>query len=186
MWIFQKSPFLDFNPRSREGSDHRAYCFVDRFVYFNPRSREGSDVDTTFLIVFKIVISTHAPARGATAIRFQSAMLLLCISTHAPARGATAINIGMALLKHISTHAPARGATVKCLVNIWDEVFQPTLPRGERPLFFTDAFASLVFQPTLPRGERPQQVHTAYCPVHGFQPTLPRGERRHWYFPINY
>ena len=89
MWIFQKSPFLDFNPRSREGSDHRAYCFVDRFVYFNPRSREGSDVDTTFLIVFKIVISTHAPARGATAIRFQSAMLLLCISTHAPARGAT-------------------------------------------------------------------------------------------------
>ena len=130
-------------------------------------------------------ISTHAPARGATMYSgfFNTEF---DISTHAPARGATAINIGMALLKHISTHAPARGATVKCLVNIWDEVFQPTLPRGERPLFFTDAFASLVFQPTLPRGERPQQVHTAYCPVHGFQPTLLRGERRHWYFPINY
>ena len=130
-------------------------------------------------------ISTHAPARGATWPPLEP-YSPETISTHAPARGATAINIGMALLKHISTHAPARGATVKCLVNIWDEVFQPTLPRGERPLFFTDAFASLVFQPTLPRGERPQQVHTAYCPVHGFQPTLLRGERRHWYFPINY
>ena len=35
---------LDFNPRSREGSDNR-FCAVPllRYLYFNPRSREGSD-----------------------------------------------------------------------------------------------------------------------------------------------
>ena len=34
---------LDFNPRSREGSDLRQIYFPLRFKYFNPRSREGSD-----------------------------------------------------------------------------------------------------------------------------------------------
>ena len=36
--------FLDFNPRSREGSDHCVpLVSVCVSAYFNPRSREGSD-----------------------------------------------------------------------------------------------------------------------------------------------
>ena len=55
----------DFNPRSREGSDGtgnicRAYIFN-----FNPRSREGSDGLPTNLST-SFTISIHAPARGAT------------------------------------------------------------------------------------------------------------------------
>ena len=135
MWIFQKSPFLDFNPRSREGSDHRAYCFVDRFVYFNPRSREGSDshplpVSHAFALHFNPrsregsdipleaiediidTISTHAPARGATTApeRQKEGQT---ISTHAPARGATHFNDRYYNDFTISTHAPARGATIQ-------------------------------------------------------------------------
>ena len=34
---------LDFNPRSREGSDQRARRPGSAGHYFNPRSREGSD-----------------------------------------------------------------------------------------------------------------------------------------------
>ena len=34
----------DFNPRSREGSDHIKSITVGCVIDFNPRSREGSDI----------------------------------------------------------------------------------------------------------------------------------------------
>ena len=34
---------LDFNPRSREGSDKRQTAQITTYYNFNPRSREGSD-----------------------------------------------------------------------------------------------------------------------------------------------
>ncbi len=99
----------------------------------------------------------------------------------------------------ISTHAPARGATscfmrlVPCLC-----LFQPTLPRGERPLRHGWTQARRLFQPTLPRGERRYRhginrriiyfnprSRAGSDNIEGvpfsarivFQPTLPRGER---------
>ena len=78
---------VDFNPRSREGSDgipdglcpawmlfqstlprrERQYrTFCNSFLHhFNPRSREGSDNTVHFVIAF-CIISIHAPAKGAT------------------------------------------------------------------------------------------------------------------------
>ena len=77
-------------------------------------------------------ISTHAPARGATAT-IQPTTQMFAISTHAPARGATEVldsgrviyhnfnprsregsdyeQYGIGPYLEISTHAPARGAT---------------------------------------------------------------------------
>ena len=37
---------------------------------------------------------------------------------------------------------------------IWNSIFQPTLPRGERPLKYIQFLQYGKFQPTLPRGER--------------------------------
>ena len=54
---------------------------------FNPRSREGSDM-VRKLKDMTILISTHAPARGATGITVRK-KVRKWISTHAPARGAT-------------------------------------------------------------------------------------------------
>ena len=56
----------DFNPRSREGSDHPNWLPHPFHANFNPRSREGSDGSggANQIIVFDI--SIHAPARGAT------------------------------------------------------------------------------------------------------------------------
>ena len=34
---------LDFNPRSREGSDNLCPVYHALIIHFNPRSREGSD-----------------------------------------------------------------------------------------------------------------------------------------------
>ena len=55
----------NFNPRSREGSDRREADRPHGAGDFNPRSREGSD---TAAVQIKAIadISIHAPARGAT------------------------------------------------------------------------------------------------------------------------
>ena len=54
---------------------------------FNPRSREGSDMSENG-IVFYIAISIHAPAKGATSLN-KTLIRFILISIHAPAKGAT-------------------------------------------------------------------------------------------------
>ena len=58
--------FSDFNPRSREGSDHHEHRYNTHDSYFNPRSREGSDLGYLAMEMRSIFISIHAPAKGAT------------------------------------------------------------------------------------------------------------------------
>ena len=55
----------NFNPRSREGSDHSATVTAAGADDFNPRSREGSD-DRLRQIESLVCISIHAPEKGAT------------------------------------------------------------------------------------------------------------------------
>ena len=62
-----------------------------------------------------IVISIHAPPRGATGVSF-SCLLWLSISIHAPPRGATFPASGIPGVGKISIHAPPRGATFPPLV----------------------------------------------------------------------
>ncbi len=57
--------FTRFNPRSREGSDAWARPRQEAWPGFNPRSREGSD-GLTRLKECEIVVSIHAPVKGAT------------------------------------------------------------------------------------------------------------------------
>ena len=80
--------------------------------HFNPRSREGSDEESQLI------------------------QNLFRISIHAPARGATALLGALTSDEQISIHAPARGATPLNWASTLFCVFQSTLPRGERRLFF--------------------------------------------------
>ena len=62
------------------------------------------------------------------------------ISIHAPARGATSgrfLSINSPIF--ISIHAPARGATQQTIATLQQNVFQSTLPQGERPTATTTA-----------------------------------------------
>ena len=130
--------------------------FRSTYNYFNPRSHEGSDMiapyDWQLLQVFQstlprgerhgssqfsgmpVVISIHAPTRGATHgsanqyksnLIFQSTLprgerrldtkAMKCnnkISIHAPTRGATAVENPVGIISGISIHAPTRGATI--------------------------------------------------------------------------
>ena len=102
---------INFNPRSREGSDLKAgenpaecwdisilapargatyvlpfYKYIH--INFNPRSREGSDGISWIYGRNRHIISILAPARGATAF-FLLFPLGFWMSILAPARGAT-------------------------------------------------------------------------------------------------
>ena len=73
-------------PRRERHYYHRSRA--DRFLHFNPRSREGSDHKLFSECRHCFIISIHAPAKGAT--HSEPALYLLrLISIHAPAKGAT-------------------------------------------------------------------------------------------------
>jgi len=142
-----------FNPRTREGCDHPYIDLHSPQQRFNPRTREGCDrcitpkrswrhcgfqsthprgvrlLDSATLDRFVVIVSIHAPARGATrnlggfvmvVLEFQSthprgvrllAQLLICssvrrVSIHAPARGATPRTYRGKLRLIVSIHAP--------------------------------------------------------------------------------
>ena len=125
-----------------------------------------------------MIISIHAPARGATFLVFCK-FNVVKISIHAPARGATAIPVTVITAgrdfnprsREGSDHHQVR--TFFCLVE-----FQSTLPRGERrESRHRPGGDRIRFQSTLPRGERPRH-RCRSPPPRGFQSTLPRGERR--------
>ena len=120
-----------FNSRAREGRDTTADRNCRRRKSFNSRAREGRDRRRKKMREINLV-STHAPARGATVTVF-SIPFLVPVSTHAPARGAT-YSDGRTPQRSrfqltrprgarqprrtsrrgtagVSTHAPARGAT---------------------------------------------------------------------------
>ena len=102
-----------------------------RLRNFNPRSHKGSDhkLRTKF---FSMPISIHAPTRGATLV-------------------ADAVNQAVS----ISIHAPTRGATTKVSVIDDNNLFQSTLPQGERQMTAARLQSLMRFQSTLPQGERP-------------------------------
>ena len=78
------------------------------------------------------LISTHAPAGGATDFNFCCIPVLL-ISTHAPAGGATARKVQNFQCLIISTHAPAGGATEEASDRFKQAPFLLTPLREGRP-----------------------------------------------------
>ena len=119
-----------FNPRSREGSDSQPCRLCVPCRDFNPRSREGSDTKRAGSNG-KIIISIHAPAKGATRWarrskryeRFQSTL---------PRR-------------------ERRCIAGRCRGSCY---FNPRSREGSDVIDAIDPSADLVFQSTLPRRER--------------------------------
>ena len=65
-WLPIPSYGTSFNPRSREGSDLEPPALTTSSRSFNPRSREGSDQAGRGDLPMARIVSTHAPAKGAT------------------------------------------------------------------------------------------------------------------------
>ena len=124
--------------------------------------------------------------------------MMLVISIHAPTRGATFIERSEVQEDLISIHAPTRGATKTLDLSTAMQEFQSTLPRGERRSLATTLPCVGIISIHAPtRGAticlRSHKLHSAisiHAPtrgatkshslktiMHQFQSTLPRGER---------
>ena len=150
---------MDFNPRSHTGSDFAENLASRKSGYFNPRSHTGSD-------------------RTVAEIRAD-----LLISIHAPTRGATAVRCGNPDRDNISIHAPTRGATQPYRESrLNGREFQSTLPHGERHCAPGSSFCNHInFNPRSHTGSDMQIPSMGWAfPL--FQSTLPHGERQ--YFSI--
>ena len=149
-----------------------------------------------------MMISIHAPPRGATArrwrtfpqsARFQFTPLRegrppqnvlqvagLAISIHAPPRGATPFRGREVLFRRISIHAPPRGATgvsFSCL--LWLSISIHAPPRGATNVSRSASPAALPFQFTPLREGRPY-VGIVHPPLGGNFNSRPsaRGDAR--------
>ncbi len=187
-----------FNPRSHGGSDFRRRRAASHPGRFNPRSHGGSDFGSNSVHRGREFVSIHAPTGGAT-YGSHGSLLWVYVSIHAPTGGATpgasractatssfnprshgGSDAGQGCASGSSTvsiHAPTGGATPCSWRSQWPEMFQSTLPRGERLCAVFHLDIQPVFQSTLPRGER-HKPHADRSHSRTFQSTLPRRERR--------
>ena len=122
---------VNFNPRSHEGSDERKIRYRYRMDDFNPRSHEGSD-DSEILLYDQIVNFNPRSHEGSDErkIRYRYRMDDFNPRSHEGSdTGLSPVYDNIV----ISTHAPTRGATQVYHLFMTILLFQPTLPRGERP-----------------------------------------------------
>ena len=207
-----------FNPRAREGRDTPPSCLPCRTFWFQPTRPRGARLPTSGLqswhglfqptrprgarllsahgVMRGVLVSTHAPARGATpspsrraasCARFNPRARegrdrdrrlhvrdLRPVSTHAPARGATAAAARGHIGAVVSTHAPARGATLQGRDHGGNRGVSTHAPARGATSALSGGTAETGFQPTRPRGARRQQGGNA--PIYlGFNPRAREG-----------
>ena len=123
-----------FNPRAREGRDGRRMRPCPAICCFNPRAREGRDLRLLRTTDRLRLVSTHAPARGATAAVVERSVITVGFNPRAREGRDGNNNLADATVEPfqptrprgarqvrgrldgagagVSTHAPARGATL--------------------------------------------------------------------------
>ena len=147
----------------------------------------------------KLIISIHAPARGAT----QPYILISAPSSNFNPRSRKGSDCAggntCRFIRGISIHAPARGATQRGAdYGAEADYFNPRSRKGSDPAIYLDFCTFVQFQSTLPQGERRFLQNTSrhlrpisiHAPARGathrdrrdqrellFQSTLPQGER---------
>ena len=96
---------------------------------FNPRSREGSDWSIRIIRLF-FGISIHAPARGATKANLTDAIGVI-ISIHAPARGATQVpTCSNPLLSNFNPRSREGSDRIRCSLILRVAHFNPRSREG--------------------------------------------------------
>ena len=147
-----------FNPRPRTGGDNPIVSAVQPGgIGFNPRPRTGGDADR-IRASDRVVVSIHAPARGATSWSGSPAL-----------PGAASFN-----------PRPRTGGDSRVTLKpVWLGVFQSTPPHGGRPVYRSIPRIRLPmgeFQSTPPHGGR-HLVNDARERMTEFQSTPPHGGR---------
>ena len=91
----------------------------------------------------KLIISIHAPAKGATSIRYNFKIAIIHFNPRSREGSDESESASDEIFTVISIHAPAKGATLQLTFCHCLCLFQSTLPRRER-LDFLDCFDAQV------------------------------------------
>ena len=139
-----------------------------RFTCFNPRTREGCDTIAHGQQRGMLVVSIHAPARGATRLMWKPLRLKNRFQSTLP-RGVRPIQrLDGGQHSRVSIHAPARGATsvrASAMPRACAS-FNPRTREGCDSPAAISLSAMVAFQSTHPRGVRP----APRCPPHTAAP----------------
>ena len=127
--------------------------FLREFPYFNPRSREGSDDVPQIDFMVKLQFQSTLPRRErqVNAVDVAGAVL---ISIHAPAKGATKRICRCFANTRFQSTLPRRERLFPLRHKNTQMKFQSTLPRRERQKTGGIFIPIFKFQSTLPRRER--------------------------------
>ena len=120
-----------FNPRTRTGCDKPFHKLFRIPFQFQPTHPHGVRLMRSHELMSGWAFQPTHPHGVRLEDRTHSAKDAL-VSTHAPARGATAGTRQGRDVHVVSTHAPARGATYEWLGTVAWRAFQPTHPHGVR------------------------------------------------------
>ena len=157
------------------GATHLAGNNSDSVLDFNPRSRMGSDITRRKSLFTQLVFQStlpHGERRKSQACRMQRQIFQSTLP-----HGERLMELVNEYHSYpISIHAPAWGATSIFYFRRFDIVFQSTLPHGERHGCQPAGKPSHRFQSTLPHGER-HRLRVWLSVAREFQSTLPHGER---------
>ena len=146
--------------------------------YFNPRSRKGSDLNQFADLLWQYLISTHAPARGATKLFLGLIKLPFYFNPRSRKGSDAYVTTCCGVVNLFQPTLPQGERLSPLLYPAGDGIFQPTLPQGERRVCFH--WFTVTFINFNPRSRKGSDAHsmTTYNHVNQFQPTLPQGERR--------
>ena len=146
-------------------------------INFNPRSREGSDLSILLIIAERNTLFQSTLPRGERQIAFAACAGHLIISIHAPARGATVQHYPRQIVMVFQSTLPRGERQPWIRPHTAAHKFQSTLPRGERQ---QEVFTMAVYKNFNPRSREGSDKEAADIKTADmlFQSTLPRGERQ--------
>ena len=152
------------------------------YLCFNPRTHTGCDVSLAApQFLNRRFQSTHPHGvRHVVAVVPNGTIL---VSIHAPTRGATVPTFRHERGNEVSIHAPTRGATKGHHQKAANHRFQSTHPHGVRLLLICCRNLVHLFQSTHPHGVRRDEFHRALSEKE-FQSTHPHGVRLNMLFNI--
>ena len=167
---------IHFNPRSHEGSDCKGSPSTASARISIHAPTRGATIRLIGQQEAQQFQSTLP--RGERLHHLEVCSLQHLISIHAPTRGATNWTPSLILSMKYFNPRSHEGSDVLHLLHLLSQNnFNPRSHEGSDIFGISFPSFSQLFQSTLPRGERRNNA----CPVqsqHIFQSTLPRGERR--------
>ena len=169
---------LLFQSTRPRGARLRSHCRIrPRADSFNPRAHEGRDERGLRVAGLVVLVSIHAPTRGAT--RPRPPRPAPPGSFNPRAHEGRDVPVGRTWLRlEVFQSTRPRGARRLAPIPLLGAVkFQSTRPRGARPAITSLSAGTQPFQSTRPRGARPL-TNVGVANVTVFQSARPRGARR--------